>query len=40
VIVFTMLGEAEQKSRAQKNNCHDLAVVAKKVGSNFFLMNR
>src|SRR3989344_8005145 len=23
-----------------KNNCHDLAIMAKKVGSNFFLMNR
>ncbi len=23
-----------------KNNCHDLSIMAKKVGSNFFLMNR
>ena len=24
----------------RKNNCHDLAIVAKKVGSNFLLMNK
>ncbi|MCX6789490.1 MAG: hypothetical protein NTZ42_02670, partial [Candidatus Gribaldobacteria bacterium] len=23
-----------------KNNCHDLSIMVKKVGSNFFLMNR
>ncbi len=23
-----------------KNNCHDLSIMAKKVGSNFFLLNR
>ena len=31
---------ASQKSRAQKNNCHDLSIMAKKVGSNFFLQDR
>jgi DNA invertase Pin-like site-specific DNA recombinase len=29
-----------QKIAREKNNCHDLAVVAKKVGSNFFLKDR
>jgi DNA invertase Pin-like site-specific DNA recombinase len=29
-----------QKIARAKNNCHDLAIMAKKVGSNFFLMNR
>jgi len=29
-----------QKIAAAKNNCHDLSIMAKKVGSNFFLMNR
>ncbi len=29
-----------QKIARAKNNCHDLSVMAKKVGSNFFLMNR
>ena len=29
-----------QKIARAKNNCHDLRVMAKKVGSNFFLMNR
>ena len=31
--------QAQKVARAE-NNCHDLSVVAKKVGSNFFLMNR
>ena len=29
-----------QKTARAENNCHDLRVMAKKVGSNFFLMNR
>ena len=29
-----------QKIARAKNNCHDLSIMAKKVGSNFFLMNR
>ena len=29
-----------QKIARAKNNCHDLAIMAKKVGSNLFLMNR
>ena len=29
-----------QKIARAKNNCHDLTIMAKKVGSNFFLMNR
>ncbi len=29
-----------QKIARAKNNCHDLRVMAKKVGSNFFLFNR
>ena len=29
-----------QKIARAKDNCHDLSVMAKKVGSNFFLMNR
>ena len=29
-----------QKIARAKNNCHDLSTMAKKVGSNFFLMNR
>ena len=32
--------ESEIKIARAKNNCHDLRVMAKKVGSNFFLMNR
>jgi hypothetical protein len=35
-----MLGEADLKSRAQKNSCHDLSIMAKTVGSNFFLKDR
>ena len=31
--------QAQKVARAE-NNCHDLRVMAKKVGSNFFLMNR
>ena len=31
--------QAQKVARA-KNNCHDLSIMAKKVGSNFFLMNR
>ena len=31
--------QAQKIARAE-NNCHDLRVMAKKVGSNFFLMNR
>src|SRR3989304_9157002 len=30
--------QAQKVARA-KNNCHDLSIMAKKVGSNFFLMN-
>ena len=29
-----------QKIARAKNNCHDLSIMAKKVGSNLFLMNR
>ncbi len=29
-----------QKIARAKNNCHELSLMAKKVGSNFFLMNR
>ena len=29
-----------QKIARAKNNCHDLSIMAKKVGSNFFLLNR
>ncbi|PJB46919.1 hypothetical protein CO104_04980, partial [Candidatus Collierbacteria bacterium CG_4_9_14_3_um_filter_43_16] len=29
-----------QKIARAKNNCHDLSTMTKKVGSNFFLMNR
>jgi len=29
-----------QKIAREKNNCHNLAVVAKKVGSNYSLFNR
>ncbi|HUT85914.1 MAG TPA: hypothetical protein VMW66_03660 [Elusimicrobiales bacterium] len=28
-----------QKIVAAKNNCHDLSIMAKKVGSNYFLSN-
>ena len=31
--------QAQKVARAE-NNCHDLSIMAKKVGSNFFLMNR
>ena len=31
--------QAQKIARAE-NNCHDLSIMAKKVGSNFFLMNR
>jgi hypothetical protein len=31
--------QAQKVARAE-NNCHDLAIMAKKVGSNFFLKER
>ncbi|KKS88610.1 MAG: hypothetical protein UV63_C0032G0016 [Microgenomates group bacterium GW2011_GWC1_43_11] len=32
--------KSAQKVARAENNCHDLRVMAKKVGSNFFLINR
>ena len=37
---FVISALQAQKIARAKNNCHDLAIMAKKVGSNFFLMNR
>ena len=37
---FVISALQAQKIARAKNNCHDLAIMAKKVGSNFFLINR
>ena len=37
---FVICALQAQKIARAKNNCHDLAIMAKKVGSNFFLRDR